>query len=132
MKIKRAKINKKPRIEIIPMIDVMFFLLVTFIIASLSMQNYQGIAVNLSQGKSEKISKEQTITISITKDNLIYLDKKQVTLTTLSDEFKKLSNDDEKVILLSCDQDAKQGIVTQAMLAIKQAGGNHFSIITKP
>lgn len=132
MKIKRLRANKKAKIEIIPMIDVMFFLLVTFIISSLSMQVYQGIGVNLSKGKSEKISQEKTIIVTITKDNLIYVNKNPLDLTNLGDEVKKLLNDEEKIILLACDEDSKQGIVTQAMLEIKRAGGNHFSIITKP
>ena len=132
MKIKRLRANKKAKIEIIPMIDVMFFLLVTFIISSLSMKVYQGIGVNLSKGKSEKISQEKTIIVTITKDNLIYVNKKPLDLTNLGDEVKKLLNDEEKIILLACDEDSKQGIVTQAMLEIKRAGGNHFSIITKP
>ena len=132
MKIKRLSANKKAKIEIIPMIDVMFFLLVTFIITSLSMRNYQGIAVNLNKGKSEYILQDQTITITITKDNLVYLNKNLVDLTKLSDEVKKLLNGEEKIILLACDQDSKQGITTQAMLEVKKAGGNHFSIITKP
>jgi biopolymer transport protein ExbD len=132
MKIKRLSANKKAKIEIIPMIDVMFFLLVTFIITSLSMRNYQGIAVNLNKGKSENILQDQTITITITKDNLVYLNKNLVDLTKLSDEVKKLLNGEEKIILLACDQDSKQGITTQAMLEVKKAGGNHFSIITKP
>ena len=132
MKIKRLSANKKAKIEIIPMIDVMFFLLVTFIITSLSMRNYQGIAVNLNNGKSENILQDQTITITITKDNLVYLNKNLVDLTKLSDEVKKLLNGDEKIILLACDQDSKQGITTQAMIEVKKAGGNHFSIITKP
>ena len=132
MKIKRLSANKKAKIEIIPMIDVMFFLLVTFIITSLSMRNYQGIAVNLNKGKSENILQDQTITITITKDNLIYVNKNLVDLTKLSDEVKKLLNGEEKIILLACDQDSKQGTTTQAMLEIKRAGGNHFSIITKP
>jgi biopolymer transport protein ExbD len=132
MKIKRLSANKKAKIEIIPMIDVMFFLLVTFIITSLSMRNYQGITVNLNKGKSENILQDQTITITITKDNLIYVNKNLVDLTKLSDEVKKLLNGEEKIILLACDQDSKQGTSTQAMLEIKRAGGNHFSIITKP
>jgi len=132
MKIKRLSANKKAKIEIIPMIDVMFFLLVTFIITSLSMRNYQGIVVNLNKGKSENILQDQTITITITKDNLVYLNKNLVDLTKLSDEVKKLLNGEEKIILLACDQDSKQGTSTQAMLEIKRAGGNHFSIITKP
>lgn len=132
MKIKRIRTGNKAKIEIIPMIDVMFFLLATFIIASLSMQNYQGIAVNLNKGNSEKILQEQTITINITKDNLIYLNKNLVELNNLGNEYKNLINDSEKIILLAADQDSKQGVVTNVMLEIKKAGGNHFSIITKP
>ena len=135
MKINRARANKKGRIEIIPMIDVMFFLLATFIIASLSMQNYQGVSVNLSRGEAEKISQQQTITISITKDNLIYLNKNKVELINLAEEINKLyPNQDlsEKIILLACDKDSKQGIATEVMLIISKAKGQHFSIITQP
>lgn len=135
MKIKRIRVNKKGKIEIIPMIDVMFFLLATFIIASLSMQYYQGISVNLSQGQAEKISQEQTITISITKDNLIYVNKNEVELSNIVNEINRLyHNQDlsEKIILLACDKDSKQGIATQVMLMISKAGGQHFSIITQP
>lgn len=135
MKIRRISANKKGKIEIIPMIDVMFFLLATFIIASLSMQHYQGISVNVSQGQAEKINQEQTLTVSITKDNLIYVNKNKVDLTNIVDEINKLyPNQDlsEKIILLACDKDSKQGIATQTMLMISKAGGQHFSIITKP
>ncbi|MFM7620094.1 MAG: ExbD/TolR family protein [Alphaproteobacteria bacterium] len=135
MKITRLRVNKKGKIEIIPMIDVMFFLLATFIIASLSMQYYQGIAVNLSQGQAEKISQEQTITISITKDNLVYVNKNKVELTNLVDEINRLypqQDLSEKIILLACDKDSKQGIATQVMLLISKVGGQHFSIITQP
>lgn len=135
MKITRLRISKKGKIEIIPMIDVMFFLLATFIIASLSMQYYQGIAVNLSQGQAEKISQEQTITISITKDNLVYVNKNKVELTNLVDEINRLYPQQdlaEKIILLACDKDSKQGIATQVMLEVSKIGGQHFSIITQP
>jgi len=50
MKIQRARHFRHGRIEIIPMIDVMFFLLVTFMLASLSMQSLNSITVNLPQG----------------------------------------------------------------------------------
>ena len=70
--------------------------------------------------------------ITITKENLIYLNKNIVDLNNLNNEVKKLLDDQEKIILLSCDKDSKQGIATQVMLEVKKAGGNHFSIITKP
>ena len=50
MKLRKSRQHRRGRIEIIPMIDVMFFLLVTFMLASLSMQNLHSLAVNLPQG----------------------------------------------------------------------------------
>ncbi len=47
MKLRKSRQHRRGRIEIIPMIDVMFFLLVTFMLASLSMQNLHSLAVNL-------------------------------------------------------------------------------------
>lgn len=132
MKITRLRANQKARIEIIPMIDVMFFLLATFIISSLSMQHYQGIGVNLSQGQAQKVSSQESITITINKDNLIFVNNHQVKLTDVKEHVKKLLNNQEKTFLIACDQDAKQGTVTQVMLLIKELGGHHFSIITKP
>jgi len=56
MKIQRARHFRHGRIEIIPMIDVMFFLLVTFMLASLSMQSLNSITVNLPKGDADSIS----------------------------------------------------------------------------
>ena len=53
MKIRHAREFRHGRIEIIPMIDVMFFLLVTFMLASLSMQSLNSVKVNLPQGSAE-------------------------------------------------------------------------------
>ena len=49
MKLRKGRGYRRGRIEIIPMIDVMFFLLVTFMLASLSMQSLNSITVNLPQ-----------------------------------------------------------------------------------
>ena len=50
MKLRPSRTRRRGRIEIIPMIDVMFFLLATFMLASLSMQNLHSLPVNLPQG----------------------------------------------------------------------------------
>ena len=52
MKLRKSRTYRKGRIEIIPMIDVMFFLLVTFMLSSLSMQNLDSLQVNLPQGEA--------------------------------------------------------------------------------
>ena len=55
MKLRKSRTVQKGRIEIIPMIDVMFFLLATFMLASLSMQNLDSLQVNLPEGEAEKL-----------------------------------------------------------------------------
>lgn len=131
MKIKRLNLTKKGKIEIIPMIDVMFFLLATFILASIAMQKYQGVAVNLNKGNAENVSEQQSITISITHDNLVYINKKQVLLNEISNSLEKLINDKNNNILIASDENSKQGVVMQAMLEARKAGAKKFSFIVK-
>ena len=132
MKIKRLNPTKKGKIEIIPMIDVMFFLLATFILASIAMQKYQGVAVNLNKGSAENISEQQqSITISITHDNLVYINKNQVLLSEVANNLEKLINDKNNNILIASDENSKQGVVMQAMLEAKKAGAKKFSFIVK-
>lgn len=132
MKIKRLNSTKKGKIEIIPMIDVMFFLLATFILASIAMQKYQGVTVNLNKGSAENINEQtQSITISITHDNLVYINKNQVLLTEIANNLEKLINDKNNNILIASDENSKQGVVMQAMLEAKKAGAKKFSFIVK-
>ena len=132
MKIKRLNPTKKGKIEIIPMIDVMFFLLATFILASIAMQKYQGVAVNLNKGSAENISEQQqSITISITHDNLVYINKSQVLLSEVANNLEKLINDKNNNILIASDENSKQGVVMQVMLEAKKAGAKKFSFIVK-
>ena len=131
MKLKRSRTSKKGRIEIIPMIDVMFFLLVTFMLASLSMQRLEGLAVNLPHGKSDKISVENRVTLTITHDNLIFLNKEKITLKSLESRLRnELQTSDKTVIVLS-DEHAFQGTVTEAMLVARRAGAEKFSIMVR-
>ncbi len=132
MKIKRLNSIKKGKIEIIPMIDVMFFLLATFFLASIAMQKYQGVTVNLNKGSAENVNEQtQSITISITHDNLVYINKNQVLLTEVAHNLEKLINDKNNNILIASDENSKQGVVMQAMLEAKKAGAKKFSFIVK-
>jgi biopolymer transport protein ExbD len=52
MKFRRSRTSRRGRIEIIPMIDVMFFLLATFMLASLSMQHLHSLGIDLPKGRA--------------------------------------------------------------------------------
>ena len=131
MKITRIRKSKKGRIEIIPMIDVMFFLLVTFMLASLSMQRLNGIAVNLTKGKADAVQVENQITLTINRAGEIFLNKDLADLNSLKSRLEVLLQGGDKTIIVLSDKDALQGVVMQAMLAARDAGAKHFSMVTK-
>ncbi len=131
MKLRKARVFHKGRIEIIPMIDVMFFLLATFMLASLSMQNLDSLQVNLPQGQAEKLKTKAPVTLTLTSDSKIFVNRIPVTLDTLAETLKPLLEDSDQKLIVSADNDAPQGIVVQAMLRARSAGAQHFLIAVK-
>ena len=130
MKRRKSRESKKGRIEIIPMIDVMFFLLATFMLASLTMQNLNSLQVSLPQGKAEMLSTPTPVTLTLTRDRQIFINKIPVTLDTLADTVRPLLGA-EGDLIISADNDAPQGLVVQAMLQARSAGARHFLIAVK-
>jgi biopolymer transport protein ExbD len=131
MKLRKSREYKRGRIEIIPMIDVMFFLLATFMLASLSMQNLHSLPVNLPQGHAAPIQAKKPITLTIMSDSKIYLDKTPVTLDTLTDTLKSMLSGPDASIIVAADSSAPNGITVQSMLKARAAGAQHFLIAVK-
>lgn len=131
MKLRKSRAPRKGFIQIIPMIDVMFFLLATFMLASLSMQNLDSLQVNLPEGQAEKLSAEKPVTLTLTKNNEIFINKEPVTLDTLATTLKPLLHDAKQKLIISADNEASQGIVVQAMLRARNAGVQHFLIAVR-
>jgi biopolymer transport protein ExbD len=131
MKLKRARGYRRGRIEIIPMIDVMFFLLVTFMLASLAMQSLNAIAVNLPKGQAESLKHKEPVTLTVMQDKKLFLDKTPVTLDTLAFTLKRMLEGQDQGLIVNADTDAPEGIVVQAMLAARRAGVEHFQIAVK-
>jgi biopolymer transport protein ExbD len=131
MKLKRARGYRRGRIEIIPMIDVMFFLLVTFMLASLAMQSLNAIAVNLPKGQAERLKHKEPVTLTVMQDKKLFLDKTPVTLDTLAFTLKRMLEGQDQGLIVNADTDAPEGIVVQAMLAARRAGVEHFQIAVK-
>lgn len=130
MKLRRPTRARKGRIEIIPMIDVMFFLLVTFMLASLSMQNLHSLPVNLPQGHAATLQTQHSVTLTIDAQSHLFLDKDPVTLATLSTRLKSRMTP-ETDIIVAADSQAPNGITIQAMLAARSAGAQHFLFAIK-
>ena len=72
-----ASVKKKARIEIIPMIDTMFFLLVFFMIATLSMTIQHGMPVTLPTAESSTDKVPDQISLTLTREGTLYYNKER-------------------------------------------------------
>jgi biopolymer transport protein ExbD len=131
MKLRKGRGYRRGRIEIIPMIDVMFFLLVTFMLASLSMQSLNSITVNLPQGDAPNLQHKEPVSLTITKDSKIFLAKTPTTLSTMAFTLKSMLQGQDQGVVVNADGAAPEGIVVEAMLQARRAGVEHFLIAVK-
>jgi len=124
--------SKKARIEIIPMIDTVFFLLVFFMMASLSMTVYRGVPLSLPKAASGE-PRQDRLSISVTRDGTIYLDRDQVEPAQLTEKLRALrEKDPEIVVVVSADGDVTHRHVVEAMDAARVAGISKMAIAIQP
>jgi biopolymer transport protein ExbD len=127
MKLRRSRRSKRGRIEIIPMIDVMFFLLATFMLTSLAMQRLDAVRVNLPRGEAQTMSQNQPLTLSVDATNHLFIDRQPVQLDQVTPLIARLLRPDANVVV-AADDHAAHGVVVQAMLAARRAGAEHFLV----
>jgi biopolymer transport protein ExbD len=131
MKLRKPRSRRRGRIEIIPMIDVMFFLLATFMLASLSLQNLHSLAVDLPRGRATPLQADKPITLTVTRDGDVLLNEISVTLDSLSAMLRTLAAGPDAKIVVAADSAAPNGVVVQAMLRAREAGAEHFLFAIK-
>ncbi|CAB3741751.1 ExbD/TolR family protein [Paraburkholderia rhynchosiae] len=127
MKFRRSRAAKRGRIEIIPMIDVMFFLLATFMLASLAMQRLDAVKVNLPSGHAQQMSVDGPPTLTVDRSNGIFVNREPVRLDEVEPAMRRALRPDHDVIV-AADDAAGHGVVVRAMLAARRAGAEHFLV----
>ena len=132
MKLRPLRQRRRGRIEIIPMIDVMFFLLATFMLASLSLQNLHSLAVNLPRGQAPVLQAPKSVTLTVARDGTISINQIGVTLETLAATLRPLVSGPETHVVVAADSAAPSGIVVEAMLKAREAGTEHFLFAVTP
>lgn len=126
--------KRRARIEIIPLIDIIFFLLATFVMVSLSMVKNRGIHVNLP-GASTSASLEpgDFATISIDAGGNLFFDKQPVTVAQLGDDLKQLlSSDTDPRVFINGDTKAEFGKAIAVLDEVRSFGITRVAIQTQP
>jgi biopolymer transport protein ExbD len=132
MKIPRRE-PEKARIEVIPMIDIVFFLLVFFMISTLSMTVNRSLPVNLPKAASPQQELGETANLTVTKDGALFLNKEPVTLQGMAPKLKaELVKAPELFVIISADNQTSHGAIVDVIDEMRLAGVSRLAIAVNP
>ena len=123
------QMDQSPRIEMLPLIDIVFLLLVFFIYAMLSMAVHRGLPVKLPTSSTAKIDKNLVLSVTVKGDGAIYVDKDRVSLKALKAFLvKKARKDKETGVMLFADRELPYQKLFKVLDEIRKAGLNRISL----
>jgi biopolymer transport protein ExbD/biopolymer transport protein TolR len=126
------KSSEEPRIDLTPMVDVVFLLLIFFMISTTFVES-PGISIKLPEASSQSIEREpKEFKIYLSREGDIYYLDRKISIT----DYKKLlaehqSNADNTTILLLADQESRHGKVVTLMDLARDAGFVKLAIATE-
>lgn len=128
--------GKRARIEIIPLIDIIFFLLATFIMVSLSMTKNQGVQVALPTAGSaaslgDQQEMEKAVTLSVTAKGDVFYNKEKITIAQLPLKLQMLkSTAKEPKVIINSDGGADFKHVVAVLDEVRKIGIRKVGINT--
>ncbi len=127
------RVNAQPTVMIIPMIDIMLFLLVFFMISTIYMVQTNTLQVNLPQATSANMETRPTVVpITILPDGGILFDKDGVPSGELASRVHAaLESNRNVVFVLRGDRSARYESVVAVLDLLKKSGAKHVSIATE-
>jgi biopolymer transport protein ExbD len=132
MKIPSPIPKRRSRIVIIPLIDIMFFLLASFMMVSLQMSRTENIKVRLPDAtQAQQDYKPNMVNIAVDKSGVVWLEKKEISLaelgSTLSNRFYADTN---LPVYISGDRDTLHGDMVKVYQTVRAAGIQNVAFIT--
>ena len=121
--------RRKSRIEMIPLIDIVFLLLVVFIYAMLSMAVHRGLPVALPASRAAEIEKSLVLSVTMQRDGSVYLDTAPVPLEELTHTLRSRADGQANPgVLLFADKDVSYQDLFGVLDRIRQAGLHRISL----
>ena len=127
--------TKRARIELVPMIDTMAFLLIFFMVASLAMSKQMGLPVNLpgAQSAVKQTWADRALVITLAADGKSFLNKQPIALPELASQLRRrLKARPDLVVVINADGKLRHEQVIRVMDEAKQAGAARMAIATRP
>ena len=130
MQFKEARKKSSP-INITSLIDVLFILLIFFMVTS-HFIDQPGMKLELPETKTHEITRVENFSVFVSKDGEIFLNNQPVTLDDLGAELvRQVPEANQKALVLKADKLASHGLIIQVMDAAKQSGFKKIVIGTQ-
>jgi biopolymer transport protein ExbD len=124
-----VQVKRRPRIEMIPLIDLMFLILVSFVYGVFFMSVHRGVPVSLPLSSTAKIEKQLTLTLSVQADGTLFLDKEPVAFEHLGEALKlRALENQETGVLLFADKNLPYQKLYSVLDVIRLAGLSQVSL----
>ncbi|WP_177504901.1 ExbD/TolR family protein [Anaerosinus sp.] len=129
MRLRDRRSFAKPEVMIIPMIDIMFFLLVFFMLSTLYMVDLKTVAVNMPKAQHAEMQTNVNYLVTMKKDGSLWLEDQQIDEKTLIAQAKAENKKNPKfAVVLRADQDIDYGKVIVFLDQLKGAGLTRFGL----
>lgn len=131
MKIRSNRVARPPRLMIIPMIDIIFFLMVFFLFSTVQMVYQKSMPVNLPVASSSHQEAPKLVAITLMKDGTISIGDTVVSIEEIKPRVEQLADKADTPVILRADENVEHGKVIKVMDEIKSAGVTKLSIATQ-
>ncbi|SNV54405.1 ExbD/TolR family protein [Veillonella rodentium] len=132
MKRSSIGIQKEPSIMIIPMIDIVFFLLVFFMMSTLYMNTEEQIPLNLPKASSSTAKTIEPVTISLTATHKMYINEREIVPAQLGAEIQQLvSKEPQQAFVVRASEDVPYKDVIGILDNLKLSGAKYVSVATE-
>ena len=122
MKLSSGYESKKARVEMLPLIDVVFLLLVFFISAMLSMVVHHGLKVDLPSTGTSTLEKNDYIAVTIDAENNLFVNSEPFTAEALTPHIIRLREASARPVFIEGDRRADLGQAIELLDSLKRAG----------
>lgn len=130
MNFRSKKINNKgvgSALDLTPVVDIVFNLLIFFALSLNFAAASRGIDIKLPSASSAKTIRSDQVTVNLTKEGLIFLDDKKITLEQLGPMLKEKA-DKKSLVIIRADSEVEHGKVVRIMDIIKSQDLNRIAI----
>lgn len=132
MKLRNFRLERSPKLMIIPMIDIIFFLLVFFMMSTLQMVEQKTMPINLPQAAAAQADVQKPIAVTVTDTGRVSLEQEDVPLALLGQRIQtEIARHPQAVVVLRADRRAEHGNVVAVMDELKVAGVQRIAVATE-